>query len=98
MGWETKQASAARPKCRSRATAIAAAIGRGLARVEAGAQGQHKIARGYLPAPVHSAHFIADPALRGPVEDYLRREMQAVEEEMEWLSEAYSPFRQSGDA
>ena len=40
----------------------------------------------------------ADPALRGPVEDYLRREMAAVEEEMEWLSEAYSPFRQSGDA
>ncbi len=78
--------------------AIEWAIGRGLARVEAGAQGQHKIARGYLPAPVHSAHFIADPALRGPVEDYLRREMQAVEEEMEWLSEAYSPFRQSGDA
>jgi predicted N-acyltransferase len=36
--------------------------------------------------------------LRGPVEDYLRREMAAVEEEMEWLSEAYSPFRQSGDA
>lgn len=78
--------------------AIEWAIGRGLARVEAGAQGQHKIARGYLPAPVHSAHFIADPALRGPVEDYLRREMQAVEEEMEWLSEAFSPFRQSGDA
>ncbi|MDB5445751.1 MAG: hypothetical protein JWQ97_1068, partial [Phenylobacterium sp.] len=45
--------------------AIEWAIDRGLARVEAGAQGQHKIARGYLPRPVYSAHYIADPALRG---------------------------------
>ena len=74
--------------------AIEWAIGAGLARVEAGAQGQHKIARGYLPTPVYSAHYIADPALRGPVEDFVAREKAAVDGEMEWLSEEYSPFRQ----
>jgi predicted N-acyltransferase len=75
--------------------AIEWAIGRGLARVEAGAQGDHKIARGYLPAPVYSAHYIADPALRGPVEAFVARERAGVEADMEWLSEAYSPFRRS---
>jgi uncharacterized protein len=74
--------------------AIEWAIDHGLARVEAGAQGQHKIARGYLPAPVRSAHYIADPMLRAPVEDFLARERAAVEGEMEWLAEEYSPFRQ----
>jgi predicted N-acyltransferase len=73
--------------------AIEWAIGRGLARVEAGAQGQHKIARGYLPAPVYSAHYIADPALRDPVERFLERERVGVEADMEWLAEEYSPFR-----
>ncbi|MCG9916871.1 MAG: GNAT family N-acetyltransferase [Phenylobacterium sp.] len=74
--------------------AIDWAIQRGLKRVEAGAQGQHKIARGYLPTPVYSAHYIADPALRGPVEDFVAREKAAVDGEMEWLAEEYSPFRQ----
>lgn len=74
--------------------AIDWAIGRGLARVEAGAQGQHKIARGYLPAPVFSAHYIADERLRGPVDEFVRREREAVSGEMEWLAEEYSPFRQ----
>ncbi|MGZ6020783.1 MAG: GNAT family N-acetyltransferase, partial [Phenylobacterium sp.] len=74
--------------------AIEWAIGRGLARVEAGAQGQHKIARGYLPRPVYSAHYIADPALRGPVERFVMQERQGVEQEMEWLADEYSPFRQ----
>jgi predicted N-acyltransferase len=76
--------------------AIEWAIGRGLARVEAGAQGEHKIARGYLPTPVYSAHHIADPALRGPVEDFVRREREGVEAEIEWLAEEYSPFRREG--
>jgi predicted N-acyltransferase len=76
--------------------AIEWAIERGLARVEAGAQGQHKIARGYLPSPVYSAHYIADPALRGPVEAFLERERAGVEAEMEWLAEEYSPFRREG--
>jgi predicted N-acyltransferase len=73
--------------------AIEWAIERGLARVEAGAQGEHKIARGYLPSPVYSAHYIADPALRGPVEAFVERERAGVEAEMEWLAEEYSPFR-----
>ncbi|HVI30761.1 GNAT family N-acetyltransferase [Phenylobacterium sp.] len=74
--------------------AIEWAIDHGLPRVEAGAQGQHKIARGYLPKPVYSAHYIADPALREPVERFLRQEREGVEQEMEWLAEEYSPFRQ----
>ncbi|MDO9249121.1 MAG: GNAT family N-acetyltransferase [Phenylobacterium sp.] len=77
--------------------AIELAIEHGLPRVEAGAQGQHKIARGYLPSPVRSAHFIADPMLRGPVEDFVAREREAVEGEMEWLAEEFSPFRQDPD-
>jgi predicted N-acyltransferase len=74
--------------------AIEWAIERGLARVEAGAQGEHKIARGYLPTPVYSAHHIADPALRGPVARFLEQERAAVQGQMDWLAEEYSPFRQ----
>ena len=62
--------------------AIEFAVARGLSRVEAGAQGEHKIARGYLPKPVYSAHYIADPALREPVRKYLDRERPAVAHEM----------------
>lgn len=69
------------------------AIERGLERVEAGAQGEHKIARGYLPSAVYSAHYIADPALRAPVEAFLARERASVAADIEWLSEEYSPFR-----
>jgi predicted N-acyltransferase len=75
--------------------AIEWAIEHKLARVEAGAQGQHKIARGYLPTPVYSAHFIADPALRGPVARFLEEERAAVQGEMDWLAEEYSPFRKN---
>ena len=73
--------------------AIEYAIETGLARVEAGAQGQHKIARGYLPCAVYSAHHIADRALRLPVARFLEEERRAVQGEMDWLSEEYSPFR-----
>ena len=76
--------------------AIDLAIERGLSRVEAGAQGQHKIARGYLPSPVYSAHFIADPALRVPVADYLDHERPAVDAEIAALTEELSPFRRGG--
>jgi predicted N-acyltransferase len=69
--------------------AIEHAIRLGLTRVEAGAQGQHKIARGYLPSPVYSAHWIADPALRGPVARFLDEERRATHEEMEWLADEY---------
>jgi hypothetical protein len=75
--------------------AIEFAIEAGLARVEAGAQGQHKIARGYLPSPVYSAHYIADRALAGPVGRFLDEERRSVEGEMDWLAEEYSPFRQA---
>ena len=75
--------------------AIEQAILRGLKRVEAGAQGQHKLARGYLPTPVYSAHFIADPALREPVRRYLDQERPAVEREMAYLAAEFSPFKDS---
>jgi predicted N-acyltransferase len=75
--------------------AIEFAIERGLSRVEAGAQGDHKIARGYLPSPVYSAHFITDPALREPVARYLDGERPAVEAEMHAMTDALSPFRET---
>jgi predicted N-acyltransferase len=73
--------------------AIDFAIARGLSRVEAGAQGDHKIARGYLPSSVYSAHFIADPALRDPVARYLEQERPAVEAEMHAMTAELSPYR-----
>jgi len=76
--------------------AIDFAIEHRLARVEAGAQGEHKLARGYLPVETHSLHWIADPALRKAVARYLQAERAAVAEEIEVLS-AYGPFRQSDD-
>lgn len=72
--------------------AIDWAIANGLPRVEAGAQGEHKLARGYLPSPVHSLHWIADPAFRDAVDRYLQAERRAVDEEIEVLT-AYGPFR-----
>ncbi len=72
--------------------AIEAAIAMGLSRVEAGAQGGHKLARGYLPAPTYSLHWIGDPGFRRAVDDYLRREREAVSEEIEFLLDR-GPFR-----
>jgi len=72
--------------------AIDYAIRHGLATVEAGAQGEHKIARGYLPQTTYSAHYIADPALRRAVRDYLQRERLYVAEAGRQLTEA-GPFR-----
>lgn len=69
------------------------AIAHGL-RVEAGAQGEHKIARGYLPVAIHSLHWIADPGFRRAVSDYLDREREAVGEEIEVLT-SYGPFRKT---
>jgi hypothetical protein len=62
--------------------AIDAAIARGLKRVEAGAQGEHKLSRGYRPVPTFSAHHIADPQLRAAIADYLEAERRAVENEI----------------
>ncbi|CAN6468432.1 unnamed protein product [Victoria cruziana] len=72
--------------------AIDFAIARKLDRVEAGAQGEHKLARGYLPVTTHSAHYIAHAGLRNAVADYLEREREAIAETGEYLSE-HSPFR-----
>ncbi len=72
--------------------AIDIAVARGLARVEAGAQGGHKLARGYGPVATWSAHFIADPGFRRAVADYLEQERRAEEAEMDWL-EGHMPFR-----
>ncbi len=74
--------------------AIDWAIAHGLQRVEAGAQGEHKLARGYLPTPVHSLHFMADPAFAKAVSRYLDQERRAVDEEIEVLT-AYGPFRKT---
>src|SRR3954453_16741315 len=72
--------------------AIDYAIAHGLARVEAGAQGEHKLARGYRPVATYSAHDIAAPALRRAVAEYLTRERTYVAEAAAELSEAL-PFR-----
>ncbi len=72
--------------------AIDWAIAQGLSRVEAGAQGEHKLARGYLPAAIHSLHWIADPGFARAVAQYLEAETRAVDEEIEVLT-AYGPFR-----
>jgi uncharacterized protein len=72
--------------------AIEIAIEHKLARVEAGAQGEHKLARGYLPTSTYSAHFIADPGLRRAIADYLKRERAYVDAAGKELAE-YAPFR-----
>jgi predicted N-acyltransferase len=74
--------------------AIDWAIAHGLGRVEAGAQGEHKLARGYLPVETHSLHWIADPGFRKAVARYLDAERQAVGQEIEVLT-SYGPFRRS---
>jgi uncharacterized protein len=73
--------------------AIEFAIAHGLKRVEAGAQGPHKLQRGYLPVPTYSAHWIPDPAFRRAVAQFLERERCMVEHKIERLAE-FSPFRQ----
>jgi predicted N-acyltransferase len=72
--------------------AIDYAIAHRLKRVEAGAQGEHKLARGYLPVTTHSAHYIANPALRRAVADYLKRERAYVDAAGRELAAA-APFR-----
>jgi predicted N-acyltransferase len=72
--------------------ALQYAIEHKLARVEAGAQGEHKIARGYLPTTTYSAHYIDDPALRRAIEDFLKRERVYVAAAGDELAEA-APFR-----
>ena len=80
--------------------AIDYAIRHKLARVEAGAQGEHKLARGYLPAATYSLHWIADAGFRKAVDRYLKEERAHVAEQREMLAE-FGPFRKvvaPGDA
>ncbi len=72
--------------------AIDFALSRGLARVEAGAQGEHKLARGYEPVTTHSAHFIRHQGLRDAVANYLERERRDIAQVGEMLAE-HTPFR-----
>ncbi len=74
--------------------AIDAAIERGLGRVEAGAQGGHKLARGYEPVQTRSMHWIADPGFRAAVADFLERERAGVAQEQMFLGDR-TPFRKS---
>ena len=75
--------------------AIEAGLELGLPRVEAGAQGEHKLARGYEPVATHSAHYLSHPGLRDAIEDYLARERQAVEHEIKILDK-HTPFKKDG--
>jgi hypothetical protein len=68
------------------------AIEHKMSRVEAGAQGEHKLARGYLPVQTHSLHYISDPNFRAAVAQYLTAERRAVDQDIEILT-AYGPFR-----
>ncbi|MFD2239018.1 GNAT family N-acetyltransferase [Aureimonas populi] len=76
--------------------AIDYAIEHGLRIVEAGAQGEHKLARGYEPTTTHSAHYIAHPGLQRAIADYLERERRDVAHVQEILS-AHTPFRKDED-
>ncbi len=75
--------------------AIDVAIARGLSRVEAGAQGSHKLARGYAPEPTFSAHYIPNPSFRSAVANFLADEREGVRHDREWLSER-TPFKKGG--
>jgi hypothetical protein len=75
--------------------AIDAAIALGLSRVEAGAQGGHKLARGYEPVGTLSAHYIVHEGFREAVADFLVRERQGVAHDREWLGEK-TPFKKNG--
>ena len=73
--------------------AIEFAIERGLDRVEAGAQGPHKLARGYMPKHTYSAHWIANASFRDAVQYFLKKERRYIEEEINYIGGAHSPFR-----
>ena len=75
--------------------AIDFALAHGLSRVEAGAQGGHKLARGYEPVPTFSAHYIPHAGFRAAIADFLDRENAAVDQETEWLA-GQVPFKREG--
>ena len=67
-------------------------IEKGLKRFEAGAQGRHKLARGFLPTETHSAHWLSEPRFSDAIADYLKYESQGVEDEINELEQC-SPFK-----
>ncbi|CAI5511515.1 unnamed protein product [Closterium sp. Naga37s-1] len=73
--------------------AIEAAIEAGLARVEAGAQGEHKLPRGYLPTATYSAHHIPDPAFRSAIAGFLERETVQVQYALSVMDQEANPFK-----
>lgn len=77
--------------------AIDYAIEHGLSRVEAGAQGPHKVQRGYLPAPIYSLHYLREPGFENAVRDFLHQEQRQMRYEMEAIVSEYSPYRQTDD-
>ncbi|WP_294225360.1 GNAT family N-acetyltransferase [uncultured Shimia sp.] len=72
------------------------AIAQGLSSVEAGAQGEHKLARGYLPVTTHSLHWIQDPGFRDAIDRYLQEERMAVSQDVEVLT-SYGPFKRGNE-
>jgi predicted N-acyltransferase len=72
--------------------AIDEAIARGLSRVEAGAQGGHKLARGYVPVPILQGNWITNPGLRTAIDNFLTQERRAMAEDNFWLNER-TPFK-----
>jgi uncharacterized protein len=76
--------------------AIEFAIARGLKRVEAGAQGEHKLQRGYLPVRTYSAHWLREPGFEKAVADFLRRETKGIDQVIAELA-AHSPFKRIQD-
>ena len=72
--------------------AIEFAISKGLSKVEAGAQGDHKIARGYVPVPTNSMHWINDPYFKDAIKKYLVQERKAVGRDIEYLK-GLAPFK-----
>jgi predicted N-acyltransferase len=74
--------------------AIDFAIAQGMGRVEAGAQGEHKLARGYLPVTTHSLHWVRDAGFAEAIAQYLEAERDAVDQEIEVLT-SWGPFRKA---
>ncbi len=72
------------------------AIEHGLARVEAGAQGEHKLLRGYMPTPTYSAHWIADPKLRAAIARHLTQERRDVLRSVKMLSD-FGPYKKTSE-
>lgn len=75
--------------------ALEFAIERGLQRVEAGAQGEHKLQRGYVPSLTHSLHYLPDPGFAGVVDRYLQQERAEMEYTLRMLRCEASPYKQA---